>query len=229
MSRVRVKICGIVGAEDALIATELGVDALGFNFWPRSPRYVKPETARAVVSNVPPVVCCVGVFVNENADEIRAIIDSVGLGAVQLHGDEPPEFCAQFRPTRVIKAFRVGADFQPEIIQGYDVSAVLLDGDAKEKYGGSGKTFDWQKAVEAKKYAQIILAGGLTTENVADAILHVRPLGVDVCSGLESEPGKKDYDKMLAFMAEIDRVNRQLALGTSGNGGPVHGTNNVES
>jgi phosphoribosylanthranilate isomerase len=229
LSRVRVKVCGIVGAEDALMATKLGVDALGFNFWTRSPRYVKPETARIAVSIVPPVVCCIGVFVNESADEIRAIVDSVGLGAVQLHGDETPEFCEQLRPTRVIKAFRVGADFQPEIIQRYDVSAVLLDGDAKEKYGGTGKTFDWQKAVEAGKYAQIILAGGLTIKNVADAILHVRPLGVDVCSGLESEPGKKDPDKMVAFMAEIDRVSRQLALGASGNGGPAHGTNNVES
>ena len=152
MNRVRVKICGVRSFEEARVAVEAGADALGFNFWPQSPRYVAPEYAREVIAAMTPFVACVGVFVNEDSERIRELASHLGLSAVQLHGDELPEFCAKLDSLRVIKAFRVGPGFDPRTIRGYAVNAILLDTGLKGSYGGTGKRFDWQVAIEAKRY-----------------------------------------------------------------------------
>lgn len=204
---MRVKICGVRSLEEAQAAIEAGADALGFNFWPESPRYITEEAAREIICKVPGVVSCVGVFVNANPQRIREVAASTGISAVQLHGDETPEVCADLGPTRVIKALRVGPDFDPVMVRDYPVSAVLLDTAVKGSYGGTGQRFDWQIAVEAKRYAPIILAGGITIENIADAITQVRPLAIDVCSGVEAAPGRKDLDKLRRFMAVVERAN----------------------
>jgi phosphoribosylanthranilate isomerase len=207
MNRARVKICGVRGLEEAEVAIEAGADALGFNFWPRSPRYIAPDAARIIVSQISPLVSAIGVFVNEDQQRIAEIVSLVGLNAVQLHGDETPEFCAGFGSIRIIKAIRVADDFDYASIKRYTVSAILLDTGVKGSYGGTGERFDWGVAVEAKRYARIILAGGLTIENVAEAITSVNPFAIDVCSGVEAEPGRKDPDKLRRFMAEVVRAN----------------------
>ncbi len=212
MTRVKVKICGIRSLDKARAAQELGVDALGFNFWEHSPRYIAVADARAIISELDPFVACVGVFVNEDADRVREIHAQLGLAAVQLHGDESPEYCARLAPVKSIKAFRVRDGFAPESVRAYPVSAVLLDAGAPGRYGGTGQSFDWQIAVEVKKYADVILAGGLTAQNVDEAISKVRPTAIDVCSGVEAEPGRKDLEKMRRFMAEVENVNARLAL-----------------
>jgi phosphoribosylanthranilate isomerase len=206
-TRVRVKICGVRSFEEAQAAIEAGADALGFNFWPESVRYITEEAAREIIAKIPGVVSCVGVFVNEDAQRIREVAANTGISAAQLHGDESPDVCAALRPLRVIKAMRVGADFEPVTVQNYAVSAVLLDTAVKGRYGGTGERFDWRMAIEAKQYAPIILAGGITIENVADAITQVKPLAIDVCSGVEAAPGRKDLDKLRRFMAVVERAN----------------------
>ncbi|HXG65587.1 MAG TPA: phosphoribosylanthranilate isomerase [Blastocatellia bacterium] len=206
-TRVRVKICGVRSFEEAQAAIEAGADALGFNFWPESVRYITEEAAREIIAKVPGVVSCVGVFVNEEPQRIREVAANTGISAAQLHGDETSDICAALRPLRVIKAIRVGADFEPVTMQNYPVSAVLLDTAVKGRYGGTGERFDWRMAIEAKRYAPIILAGGITIENVADAITQVRPLAIDVCSGVEAAPGRKDLDKLRRFMAVVERAN----------------------
>jgi phosphoribosylanthranilate isomerase len=212
MSRVSVKICGVTSVEEALEATEFGVDALGFNFWPGSPRYITPDRARVITSFLPPFVTAVGVFVNEDAGRIKEIISKVGLNAVQLHGDEPPEFCAQFRGVKTIKAFRVGQQFDAESVRPYDVSAVLLDTKVPGSYGGTGKSFNWQAALDLRRVrTTMILAGGITLENVREAMTTVAPMAIDVCSGVEAEPGVKDLNKLRRFLVEVDRVNASFA------------------
>lgn len=207
MNRVRVKICGVRNLEEAEAAVAAGADALGFNFWPRSPRYIAPDAARSVVRQISSLVSATGVFVNESQQRIVEIVSEAGLNAVQLHGDETPEFCAELGSIKVIKAIRVADDFDCASINRYPVSAILLDTKVKDSYGGTGKRFDWSAAIEAKRYARIILAGGLTIENVAEAITSVNPFAIDVCSGVESEPGRKDLDKLRRFMIEVARTN----------------------
>lgn len=207
MNQVRVKICGVRSLEEAEAAVEAGADALGFNFWPRSPRYIGPDAARSVIRQISPLVPAIGVFVNEDPLRIAEIVSDAGLNAVQLHGDETPEFCAGLGLIKIIKAIRVAGDFDSASINRYPVSAILLDTSVKGSYGGTGKRFDWSVAIEAKRYARIILAGGLTVENVAEAIKSVNPFAIDVCSGVESEPGRKDIDKLRRFMAEVVRAN----------------------
>ena len=207
MNRVRVKICGIRNLEEARTAVEAGADALGFNLWPRSPRHVEPELAREIIAAISPFVTCVGVFVNEGAIRVRELALDLGLGAVQLHGDESPEFCAGLDSVKVIKALRVGPGFDPAMLESYRVSAILLDTRLKGSYGGTGRRFDWRFAIEARRHAPIILSGGLNEENVAEAIEQVRPSAIDVCSGVEAEPGRKDLDRLRSFMAAVDRAN----------------------
>jgi phosphoribosylanthranilate isomerase len=209
--RVKVKICGVRSFEEAEAALNAGADALGFNFWPQSPRYIAPRAAKEVISRLSPVASLVGVFVNEESSRIREIAAELGLDAVQLHGDESPDFCASLGPIKSIKAIRVGQDFDLNLIKRYPVSMVLLDSDIKGSYGGTGQRFDWRIAIEAKRLAPIILAGGLTTENVWDAITHVRPVAIDVCSGVEAEPGRKDLHRLNSFMAVVARANALLA------------------
>ena len=210
MSRVKTKICGVRTLEEAQAAVDAGADALGFNFWPRSARYIEPHAAREVINGLSPIVCTVGVFVNEEANRIVDLASELGLSAVQLHGDESPEFCGRLGSIKTIKAIRVGQDFDLSLIESYRVNMVLLDSSIEGTYGGTGRRFDWRIAIEAKHLAPIILAGGLTTENVWDAITHVRPAAIDVCSGVEAEPGRKDLDKLRRFMAIVERANAEL-------------------
>jgi phosphoribosylanthranilate isomerase len=216
MSRVKVKICGVRTLEEAAAALDAGADALGFNFWPRSLRYITPDAAREITRSLSPLASLIGVFVNEDARRIHEIVSEVGLSAVQLHGDETPEFCARMNSIKIIKAFRVGGDFDVEVIRAYPVSMALLDASIKGSYGGTGARFDWRVAVEAKRMAQVILAGGLSIENVAEAIQHVRPFAIDVCSGVEAEPGRKDLNKLREFMAAVDAANAKMAKEVNG-------------
>ena len=213
MSRVKVKICGVRSLEEAQSAVDAGADALGFNFWSPSARYIEPHAARDVIERIPPTVCTVGVFVNEEANRIVDIASELGLSAVQLHGDESPEFCERLtsiKTFKTIKAIRVGQDFDLSVIESYRVNMVLLDSSSEGSYGGTGRKFDWRIAIEAKHLAPIILAGGLTIDNVWDAITEVRPAAIDVCSGVEAEPGRKDMDKLQGFMAMAALANAQL-------------------
>ncbi len=199
MGSVRVKICGITRLEDALAAAELGADALGFNFWPGSKRHVDPELAQAIVGRLPPFVTPVGVFVNQEPTEVLHLCALSRVTVVQLHGDEEPRDCAG-HVMPVIKAFRLSgpADLVP-IPRYHRAAAVLLDAPG-EGYGGSGQTFDWALARQATGGKPILLAGGLTPDNVAAAVRAVRPWAVDVASGVESAPGIKDHDKLARFI-----------------------------
>jgi len=211
MTRVKVKICGIRSVEEAEAALDAGADALGFNFWPKSPRYITPKSAGEIIARLSPMASTVGVFVNEDAARILEIATELRLSAVQLHGDESPDYCARLSSIKTIKAIRVGQDFDLRVIEGYSVAMVLLDSDIKGSYGGTGRRFDWRIAVEAKRLAPIILAGGINTENVWDAITHVRPAAIDVCSGVEAERGRKDLNKLRSFMAVVARANALIA------------------
>jgi phosphoribosylanthranilate isomerase len=210
-ARVKVKVCGIGTAQEAEAALHAGADALGFNFWPHSPRYIEPQAALEIISQVSPVVSTVGVFVNEELNRIIDVATRLRLNAVQLHGDESAEFCAQLGSIKTIKAIRVGQDFDLSVINNYPVNMVLLDSSVKGSYGGTGQRFDWRIAIEAKRLARIILAGGLTPDNVWDAIIHVRPAAIDVCSGVESEPGRKDLDKLRRFMSIVAQANALIS------------------
>jgi phosphoribosylanthranilate isomerase len=211
VSRVKVKICGVRTREEAEAAVESGADALGFNFWPRSPRYITPADAKAIATRLSPLVSLVGVFVNEPRERIIDTAARVGLQAIQLHGDESPAFCQGFDSLRIIKALRVGEGFDCRLIGQYAVSMILLDTSVKGSYGGTGHRFDWRVAIEAKGYAPLMLAGGLRIENVAEAITAVRPAAIDVCSGVEAEPGRKDLRKLRGFMLEVAHANALIA------------------
>ena len=195
----RVKICGITNIKDAVAAAEYGADALGFVFQPKSPRAITPETAKNIVSALPPFITTIGVFVNESKLEIERIIRYVGLNIVQLHGNEPPDACQLNR--KVIKAIRVKDLTDLEPLKRYDVSAFLLDTYSPHTMGGTGQIFNWDIAVEAKKFGRIILAGGLNHENIEEAIKWVRPYGIDVATGVESnKKGEKDHKKLKLFI-----------------------------
>jgi len=196
---VRVKICGITRTDDALLAARLGADALGFNFWPGSKRHVTPPEAREIVRRLPPLVTAVGVFVNPTRDEVLRAVDIARISVVQLHGDEPPELCASL-PVPVWKVIRVTGRSALAALASYEVQGFLLDAPAPG-YGGGGATFDWALAAEVAAELPVLLAGGLTPENVAEAVRTVRPWGVDVASGVESAAGLKDPEKLRRFLA----------------------------
>ncbi|MFQ5465301.1 MAG: phosphoribosylanthranilate isomerase [Thermodesulfobacteriota bacterium] len=200
-SPLRIKICGITSLDDALAAAGSGADALGFVFYGKSPRYVDPEKAGEIIGRLPPLVTTVGVFVDEPADRVNEIIKTARLDAAQLHGDETPEECLRVE-ARVIKALRVRG---PEVIErmaGYDVAAFLLDAFREDAPGGTGETFDWAIAARAAGRGRVILSGGLTPDNVAGAARKVRPYGVDVSSGVELAPGRKDHERVRRFIEE---------------------------
>lgn len=202
---IRTKICGIRRAEDALLAAELGAWALGFIFWPRSPRYVDPGQAGAIVGTLPPFVTPIGVFVNQPREEVLAIAEAVKLGAVQLHGDEAPSWYAAF-PYRVIKAVPVGnggADIAAALAAVPARATVLLDVHDPARRGGTGQTIDWTAAAAAARMRPVILSGGLNADNVRAAVEAVRPHAIDVSSGVEAEPGIKDPVKMRAFFSVL--------------------------
>lgn len=198
MSVVQVKICGITRLEDGLAVAGLGADAVGFNFWPRSRRYITPEAAAPLISALPAGVLAVGVFVDPDRETLLRAIATSGVGAVQLHGDEPPELCLGL-PVPVVKGIRVKDAHSLAQLASYEVAGFLLDS-ATPGYGGSGTAFDWSLAAEAADSVPVWLAGGLTPENVGEAVRRVRPRGVDVASGVESAPGVKDLDKVAAFI-----------------------------
>lgn len=197
------KVCGITNLEDALVAAAAGADALGFNFWPGSPRSIEPSRAAEIISHLPLFVMPVGVFVNEERLRLERIVRRTGVRAVQLHGDETPEAVAALAADglTVLKALTVGRGFQPQRLRQYSgVAAFLLDAQVKEKRGGTGQAFDWKRAAEANRYGRILLAGGLTPENVGEAIRQARPYGVDVCTGVEKKPGVKDHARLREFL-----------------------------
>lgn len=195
-----VKICGITSVADAIAASEAGADAIGLNFYEGSPRHVTIPAAAQISRELPPHIIKVGVFVNAEEALVRRAIAECGLNIVQFHGDEPPEFCALF-PIMTIKAFRVRDADSLATLPDYPTDAWLLDAFVADKHGGTGATFNWDLAAQAKKLGRpIFLAGGLTPENVAEAIRHVQPYAVDVSSGVESSPGKKDPKKVREFI-----------------------------
>jgi len=202
---VRVKICGLTNLEDALLAAALGADALGFIFYPPSPRSVEAEAAKNIIAQLPPLVTTVGVFVDEAAATVQELAARVGLDWLQLHGRETPEYCRHLG-RRLIKAFRIREEDSLTGLGAYQgvVQALLLDTYKKGQVGGTGETFNWTLAQKAKPYGPIILAGGLTPENVAQAIMTAQPQAVDVASGVEAAPGKKDPEKLKAFFRKVN-------------------------
>jgi phosphoribosylanthranilate isomerase len=203
-----IKVCGITNLEDALAAVEAGADALGFNFYAKSQRYLAPESARHIIEQLPSTVMSVGVFVNEEEpEEVARISDFARLSAVQLHGDESPEYCHALKGRFIIKALRVSARFEPERVKDYETNAILLDAYTTAARGGTGRVVDWEVARRVRELVpQLYLAGGLAPENVAEAIAVVEPYAVDACSKLESAPGRKDAERVRLFVAAARRA-----------------------
>ncbi len=202
----KVKICGLTHGDDALTAVDAGADALGFMFYPASPRNVTHEQAAAIIRTVPPFVAKVGVFVNPTADEVSRAISVCGLDTLQFHGDETPEFCRQFG-MKVLKAFRIRDGESLKMLPAFAEEAWLLDSYVADQRGGTGVRFNWDLALAASKLGRpVILAGGLTPENVAEAVRRARPYGLDVSSGVELAPGRKDAGKVRAFIAAAKRA-----------------------
>jgi phosphoribosylanthranilate isomerase len=204
LSRVKVKICGITNLEDALAAVDAGADALGFVFVEQSPRCVSPQKAAAIIAKLPPFVQTVGLFVDAEQERINWLTDFCGLDLVQLHGDEDPDFCAGIR-RRIIKVFRVKDAASMSSLDRYQVASYLLDAWSPDAHGGTGSSFDWSLAREVAGNRSVILAGGLNPGNVSEAVDMVRPYGVDVSSGVESSPGKKDPEKVKSFINAVKK------------------------
>jgi phosphoribosylanthranilate isomerase len=199
-----VKICGITRLEDAAAAAAAGASAVGFVFWPNSPRYIDPAAARRLASALPLQVTTVGVFVNAAIDDVRRIAVEVGLGAIQLHGDEDPEYASQL-PFPILKAVTTTSD----ISRWPAGTTLLVDAADGERRGGTGRTVDWTAAAAIARVRRTILAGGLTPDNVADAVRQVRPFGIDVSSGVERAPGVKDHRKIRALFESLHAISHQ--------------------
>ena len=207
---IKVKVCGITSAEDALAAVEAGADALGFVFYQKSPRAVVPAVAARIIAELPPLITPVGVFVNEGLATVRSIMDTCGLALAQLHGDENASYCRELsRPT--MKGLRLKDRGTLLALAEYRgrgaVRGFVLDAFSEKAYGGTGQTTDWALAADVAKTTPILLAGGLTPDNVAEAIRTVHPYAVDVSSGVESAPGKKDHAKISAFIDAVRVVS----------------------
>lgn len=203
--------------EDALYAAECGADALGFIFYPKSPRFVEITRAKKIISNLPPFITTVGVFVNQDLEDVIKTVYNCKLDAVQLHGDESPDYCSKIPLSspfnkggvggiKVIKAIRVRDEDSLRKMADYRVDAFLLDSYSENNYGGTGKIFNWNLAIKAKEYGRIILSGGLTPDNIKEAIEKVKPYGVDVSSGVEEKAGKKDKEKVREFIESVKMV-----------------------
>jgi phosphoribosylanthranilate isomerase len=208
---IQVKICGITNVADALAAIDAGANLLGFNFYEKSPRYIAEAEAAKIRSRLPKKIEAVGIFVNAPTAKVAELCKTLKLDAAQLHGDESPETVAEVaRKNTVWKAFRVEPDFRLETLDEYpEASAFLFDAAHTGQYGGTGRTTDWDVARRAALEHRIILAGGLNLENVAAAVRIVRPYAVDVASGVESKPGKKDHGRMREFIEEVRRGERK--------------------
>ena len=210
MNQCKIKICGITNQIDALHAVNAGVDALGFIFYKKSPRHISPNVVKSIVTDLPPFVLPVGVFVNEEAKVVCVIVDECGLALAQIHGEETADFCESLgRPVmrgirlRDRNTFLAMAEYKGRA----GVRGFVLDAFSQDSYGGTGKTADWELAKEAARSFSFFLAGGLTPDNVQDAIQKVHPYGVDVSSGVESTPGKKDPAKVEAFVQAVKLVS----------------------
>jgi len=203
------KICGITNWRDARLAVDAGAHLLGFNFYPPSPRFVPPREAQRIIGKLPRRVQAIGVFVNESEDSIAGVARGTGLRGLQLHGEESPALVERLaRRWPVIKALRVAPGFRVAALRPYrKAHAILLDGYSRKLRGGTGRVFDWGVARRAQRYARIFLAGGLTAENVGRALALARPYAVDVCSGVESVPGRKDAGKLLQFALGFHAAN----------------------
>lgn len=201
-----VKICGITNLADALAAVEAGADALGFNFYRPSPRYVAPESAREIIKQMPAYVLNVGVFVNEPLESLLEIAAGTGITALQLHGDESPGYCSALGDYFVIKTLSA-TDSDPEHALAYKVSAIMIDAGDKRTRGGTGRLVDWTLANKLRQAVpKLFLAGGLSPTNIGEAIVAVRPYAVDACSALESRPGIKNHDEVKAFIENVRSV-----------------------
>jgi phosphoribosylanthranilate isomerase len=213
LSRTRIKICGMTEKAEVAHAVSAGVDALGFIFVKKSPRYIDPEQAREVISIIPPFVDTVGVFMDEDPDMVNEIVQYCGLTILQLHGNESPEYCQNFY-SRILKAFRVTSEMTPEALTPYHdvVSGFLLDTYHKDKGGGTGETFDWSLIDKLQLSKPFVLAGGLTVDNVGEAVGKVRPFAVDVNSGIEKEPGRKDPALILKLVGEVGKADHQKSF-----------------
>jgi phosphoribosylanthranilate isomerase len=208
--KLRVKVCGITSYEDASLALDLGADALGFNFYPPSPRFIEPATAREIIRRLPPLAVTVGVFVNvAEPAEVERQSRSAGVAVIQLHGDESPGYGRSLASWPLIKAVRVGREGPPEAVFDFPAGAFLLDTLDDCRFGGTGRVFDWSLVRQGVPDVRIILAGGLNAANVAEAIRMVRPYAVDVCSGVENSPGRKDPARLAEFMEEVFHATKQ--------------------
>ncbi|MGH9344177.1 MAG: phosphoribosylanthranilate isomerase [Terriglobia bacterium] len=209
----RVKICGITRCEDARLAVELGAAALGFNFYEPSPRYIEPERAREIISQIPPLAAAVGVFADETyGGRVAEIAREACISVLQLHGPRFPKDTDSLKAYRIIRAIPVGQDFNPSMLQTLPPDAYLLDAFDPVRIGGTGRTIDWNIARYASDQGKsILLAGGLTPENVIEAIRVVRPFGVDVAGGVEHSPGVKDARKLRAFFAAVAEADNSMA------------------
>ena len=211
----KVKICGITNLEDAFLSAKFGADALGFNFYEKSPRYILPEKAREIIEKLPQEILKVGVFVNENLDKIAEIASIAKLDALQLHGEETPEFARELKAKtnlEIIKAFRVSPEFKPEEVLQYETDAILLDAYNPQEHGGTGETFDWEIARKVQKiFPKMYLAGGINDDNIFWANRQVNPFGFDVCSGVEIEPGKKDNIKIINFVTKGKNCSSEIS------------------
>ena len=205
MSAIQIKICGVTSVEDAELCAEAGVDMIGLNFCRQSPRYLSTDRAREITESVAAAIKTVGVFADAGADEIRKVVSETGIKVVQLHGSESPDFSAELSDEfEIIRALRAGPDFRPASVAKYPGCTILLDGYDSSRLGGTGEVFDWNVAREVRTLAtRLILAGGLSPENVADAIATVKPDGVDACSRLEREPGIKDPARVREFVRAV--------------------------
>ena len=209
MAQTCIKVCGLTNREQVKDCVDLGVNWLGFNCYPQSKRYILPEKIRELLDVVPVYVKTVGVFVNESVQKVNQIMEYTGMQLVQLHGDESPGYTNALN-YEYIRTFRVSEDFQPNQISHLPMNYFLLDSFHPNFYGGTGKSFNWQIAKKTKKFGRLILAGGLSPENVQEAITIVRPFGVDVCSGVESVPGVKDLKRVATFIAAVRKADQFL-------------------
>ena len=199
----RIKICGITSVEDGVAAAEAGADMIGLMFYERSPRHISFATAGEISRSLSPFIVKVGVFVNPNEDTVMRAINDCGVTLLQFHGEETPGFCTQFGAMSM-KAFRIKDAESLDALPNYPTDAWLLDAYSPDAHGGTGAKFNWELAIEAKNLGRpIVLAGGLTPENVGDAVQTVQPFGVDVSSGVESAPGKKDHAQVRAFIQAV--------------------------
>lgn len=212
----KVKICGITNLEDALLSAKFGADALGFNFYEKSPRYIMPENVREIVEQLPEEILKAGVFVNEDLEKIVETAKIAKLDALQLHGEETPDFARQLKQKtnlEIIKAFRVSPDFKPEDVLQYETDAILLDAYSPEEHGGTGETFDWKIAKKVQEiFPKMYLAGGLSSDNIVSALQQLYPYAVDTCSCLEKKKGKKDKIKLINFVTKVSNFGWWLEI-----------------